>query len=105
MGATTRKANFKKTFPIFTDASIPKYNKINAGVTKIPSIFPHAALKIAAASFPLELVVKTMTILIVKGTHEPITIPSANESDRAFTDFIKRVKPNTVPETTPKLKI
>eukprot|EP00978_Attheya_sp_CCMP212_P014274 scaffold36321_cov63-Attheya_sp.AAC.2 len=66
---------------------------MRAGLRNTPNMFPAAALKIAAASSPPDLFVKTKTILTISGKQAQITIPSAKLCSSAPTDSINRETP------------
>lgn len=90
--------------PTFTLPLTPKYPRINAGLKNTPTKFPNAELKTAAASSPPAALVMTRTMLMVMGNEAAMVIPLARFSSSTLPKMSSLDRPNTMDDTTPKLK-
>ena len=68
----------------------------------VPTIVPSVQLKIAAFSFPPDILVRTMTMLSVAGRQEQMTIPFATECTSTLAATKNRLRPYTIAETNRK---
>ena len=75
-GKSTLFANLKTMSAKGNSILVPKNCKRRAGVAKIPSKFPSAALHRAVATEPFDAEVKKIHILTVVGKHVNISRPS-----------------------------